>query len=251
MRNVPIPAPQALLTAALTTTAVALLACGEADPNAQTCDKLGGELVRYNNCSVSFRGVKVPVELYQGEISLPDDREDCKGRNYEHERQVYAAAIQQCVEIADAKTASLLKDDRIESLEAQVDRPACGSDVDEVRRTIKTLRRLDPGNEAARRSLAELRTLKAQRAKLRALRKQSIPERKLAFDAPIVQKCVGIHDPQYVYGDIAPPKPSDSGDVDCSDFSDQQDAQDYLEAKGNNADLLDGDGNGDACESLP
>jgi micrococcal nuclease len=44
------------------------------------------------------------------------------------------------------------------------------------------------------------------------------------------------------------------GDRDCSDFSTQQQAQDYFESNGGPAsdpDRLDGDGDGEVCESLP
>ena len=57
------------------------------------------------------------------------------------------------------------------------------------------------------------------------------------------------------YGDVeggyaSSPYPGDGYDYDCDDFYDQSDAQDYYDADTSDPSGLDGDGDGEACESL-
>ena len=47
------------------------------------------------------------------------------------------------------------------------------------------------------------------------------------------------------------PEPAPTGDLDCSDFETQEEAQEVLDADPSDPNYLDGEGDGIPCESLP
>jgi hypothetical protein len=258
-----------LLCAALLTSTVAVAGCGKDSSSSATasdrsrwdasavkfCEHQGGEMTaRGCDIEVASEHYVVPVDPTTG--FLTDDAQylsDCRGQKPNFYDYRDGQGI--CTDV-DLATATLAGDDWDEPLSeppparkrARDRGPSVLPILKRARNkfcdglgedAVKLTRKADaihPSSKAAR-IRADSETLIAQQAENVRLDNAGQPT---SIPAILVQKC-GLHD------DTVPAQP---GDKDCSDFDTQAEAQAYMDTYGDASDL-DGNEDGQACESLP